>query len=523
MVKERRRFGFVLATIWALLFAPGRLFPDSIWVPAEVSIREGLEVGSSKKPVLRLHGAVEQEAEKDGFKPVLKAPLALLALERFDALVGVPVGRLARWTGLVGLWTWGLWPRFRRRSILWALLFGLGSPAWVFAWNRTSECASALLVALAAALVWAERGRVKEEPFEQVYQGPLRPGRSPLRWVGSGVALGLALGIDPLLSPLLLPFLLARPAEGRSNATVAFLGGAALPFMVQFFWGPGSWSVQPVWDTDLLFWNAIFLLVGAQTGILVHYPTLLVQAWGLPPDRPRMAIGPAAFMALALLVLLRPFDWSGSGGVDGFPAFLPVLALVVFSLPQRASLALGVVGAALGLGISLRSLPALEKVPTSLSGTSYGVDRLVAWLPETSTLRQLPGSEVRKEGNVFWQMLGPTALEGISDASVAPRLVRLGVLLIWAPEGVQRVRLELGENAPTSVSVEGALLGGTVFRPSGSVGFELYLDRPRRKHRTWWSQHPVSVHRIEVDLGRSRKVPVSVGLSALGSAANEQP
>ncbi len=501
---------------------------------AEAKPRTLLEAqgsGQGSSQVLPPGGVRGREAADDG--PPHRArsmPLVVAGLNSLRSALGFPAGAIVLCSALLLLGLLVLWPRFGTRSLLWVGIFGLGSPAWAHAWYQLPELATAVGVALAVALIWGERGR-GGEGISDVYTGSLRPGRSTWRWLASGLGLGAALSIEPLLVPLAVPILMARPkGAARFQATSAFLLGAAAPVTLEFLFGASQWTFQPVWDGGLFAWNVAFLLVGSQTGILIHYPGVLLQASGPSPDRARAWI-PLAVLATALLAIgFRPFDWSGPEGWSGFPAFLPLLVPLLVALPQRASSWFGVCLGISGFFISIRTHAPLDMARFQpVQVVIQGVDELLAWLPDASTLRSLPGSAPKRVSNVVWQVVGPGQERGHGKAEGERgefsqlHHFRRARLLIWSPPEVNRVRLELGPNAPSAIAVEGALLGGTLFRPSGEIGFELLLDRPRRRHPVWWSRRVVAVHRLDVDLGEKAQVPVKVGLTLLAPRPTSGP
>lgn len=443
--------------------------------------------------------------------------------ERVPALVRLTGSFGARergaWYGLPGvaalalLWAWVLWPRFGWRAFAWAATALLGSSAWTFGFRFTPELLAALSVALASVLLWGRREANLSWRIPEVYDGGLRAGSSATRFGVAGLAFGGALSIQPWLLPLALPFWKALAgASGRAAGRGAFGFGLALALLLDFLFGSGSLSLRPLGDPGLLGWNLLFLCVGSSAGILVHYPVLLLHAFGPGPDPPRALLLPAAFAALLLSLVLVPFDWAGTPGVPGNPAFLPLFAALVAAWPQRASLGLAAVLA--GAGFLVGAADSSRTGDGDFETLRPWSRRLLGWLPEESTLRELPGFPPERRGAIVWQLLESDASPG--EGPSRPQVGREASLLVWAPEGVDRLRVEFGPGGPTTLELQGALLGGTLFRPTGAVGFDVHLREPRRRHPVWWSREPVAVHRLDIRLGGEARNLVEVHVEPIG-------
>ncbi|HRC85488.1 MAG TPA: hypothetical protein PK413_07765 [Thermoanaerobaculia bacterium] len=244
-----------------------------------------------------------------------------------------------------------------RAAPLWVAVFVFASVAFtqVF-WAHMDlflMCTGALALALANLPEAQTAGALPE-----IWGEPAPAGRRPWRWAATGAMLAVAAAARPQYGALFLPGLLAVPKSERRSGWMALGLGAATVGLVavagSYFWN-GSWTpyggerlgfysytgfplvdLKESWpslvasrgrgswiapghllpygfDAHLSAYNALYLLLGRNVGLLPYYLPLVLGLLAYRPGRGRWALPLAALAATAVFVAIRPFNFWGGG------------------------------------------------------------------------------------------------------------------------------------------------------------------------------------------------------------------
>lgn len=410
---------------------------------------------------------------------------------------------------LAALLGWfGVRARWQAATPVWLVVLLFGSVAFTFLFRLQPELLALDGMLGASLLVW---GSGRRQRSDDTYRGD--PSRFAVagRWLLAGALVALPLLVSPAYLPLALPLLIAVPRGERGTGWSAFLVGAAFVFVAAVLASGAPWPMPSGSFTPQLFgWNLFYALVGRSAGIVTGYlPVLLFLA--APAELERRWILPAAGAALLLQLLLYPFDWGGAMPALGNAWFLPVYGALWFA-PARSERPLWAV--ALLLVTAPLLLP--RWVQPSGDGTATPaalrpiVDRVRSALPFETTLRSIPGTfEVDRSGvrlrSTTWSIF-PGARGLLWQGS------RAGELVVESDRPLSSVRLTFGEKGPSAIRIDGGESGNTTFRPSGEVAFDVALGRPARRHPLWWSQAPVAIYFLKLDLPQAPLAPVPFDL-----------
>jgi hypothetical protein len=190
----------------------------------------------------------------------------------------------------------------------------------------------------------------------------------------------------------------------------------------------------------------------------------------------------AAGLALALLVVLRPYDLAGSPLSVGLRAFVPVLG-ALWLAPFRPPSAAMVAGAGIWATAFLWPLWLAPREPLGPAGEPrYVPPYLAPWVPLETTQPRLPFGERLAFGDGRLVLLGGEAV-GRGSVAAVPAGTWLE-LLVAAPGELTGLWVEAGEQAGTELPVRGGEVTELMFRPDGTISFVL---RPRRTQ----ARHPL--------------------------------
>jgi len=414
----------------------------------------------------------------------------------------------------------GLRPRLGANASAVVVVALFGSVAFSFALRLLPETLGFTAVAVGAAAVWG-RGRGRVSDPDDVYRGDLPGDERLLRWLLAGLGFGVAATLAPAYVLLAFPALAALPARRRLAAGALFAAGWIPPMLAALAVAGAPWEpLQPVGSAALLGWNLLYLGVGRHVGILLYFLPLTLFFWAPDGEEGRRWIAPTLLVALLFLLVTSPFDFAGEGQVWGNAAFAPLFALAAFAIgraPSRSGLVAVVLLAT--PWIAPLWLAPRSGVPTGLGPqVRAALERARAIAPFETTLRSVPDdASVERAGVVLrstgWEIFPEAEGRGLVF------LGRRGGLAVYSPRPLSSVRLEFGEEAPSTLEVSGGEVGSTTYRPSGEVAFDVAVGPPSRRHPVWWSATPVSVYFLEMRLGAAPAAPLRFDLALARPAA----
>lgn len=437
---------------------------------------------------------------------------------------------------------------------LWVAAFVFASVAFTYVFRIGPELFGLASVVGAFAVAYRREGP-PARAFTEIYSGTLpgeESGRGPVRWLVAGAFLGLAAAQHPFYLVLALPLALATP-RGRRRLGAAALALAALAVLglagavgrsagddwlpwseagrvfvsetgfpavdtpVSAWpedravgaagsrpaaWLPGG-EPQPRSDAGLWGWNLLFLAIGRAVGIAPYFLPALLALTALPARRRaggRWAIPWAVAAALALFVLVRPFDFAG---VEDGPAnrwFLPLYGALWFAAarPVRAGWALGAAVVAAPFLYPSWLAPRTVAGPAGLSEGRYVSPVAEQVLPHESSQRRVPGVDEVQHGVLWIRMLtsGIEATRGGEHLLVDP--ARGGELLVGSPVPLGGLRLGFGPGAPTQATLGDAELQRTTLTADGGVLLTVAPGAPDRAHPVWWTQGDLFLYRLRL-------------------------
>ncbi len=428
----------------------------------------------------------------------------LLAGERGPFLLNALALVLAAAAG-----SWALRAPLGAAAPVWVALFLFGSVAFTAVFRWQSEVLVFAAVVLAGALVWGrEAPAILDRGADQIYGGDLERPAAVWPWPLAGLLVGAAAVRHPAYALIALPMLLDMPRMqelgGKVRAGLLFVLPLLLPVAFVLAAQGAPWEALPtVFHPALLGWNALYLAIGRNAGLVVGFLPILVLLLSPRKSGGRRLLPLVVALAAIAQLVLAPFDWAGDLSAVGNPWFLPLYGALFFcagpALRLRSALlvALAVVPFLLPFWIS--PLSDSTRPPAALEAFT---SRLRQRLPFETSLRVLPGSTELARAGVRLRSTGP---------SIRPLGGRLALdgghatLLVASDRALSSVRLDFSANAPGTLAVEGGTTGSTTFRPSGEVAFEIALGRPARRHPLWWSRAPVSIYVLRLELpGASR-------------------
>ena len=384
-------------------------------------------------------------------------------------------------------------------------------------------CVLAALVVGGLALA---RGRERGggEGMPAVFDGEIGPPSAATlgRLALAGSLLGLAAADDPTLLPLLWPAVAFAAADRVRPARriAATLAGAFAALAAALALAGAQWSAaRPSLDPALFGWNLVDLAAGRHVGLLLWHLPLLALAGAASRAGGRSALPLAVALALALRLVLAPFDWAGSEVGPASLALLPLLA-ALWLWPGRAGSPLLPAAVAVAAGLLLWPLWLAPRAGVPDLAAGRGPARtLLGRLPVETALRRLPGVTEVEQAGVRVRAVGPVVRESVRGLEMAGDA--RAELTVASARRLTAVRLDFGGQAPVELVVEGAKAGNTTFRPGGAVAFDLLLDRPARRHPTAWSDTPVLFYPLSLRFPAGRPAPLPFALSLARPAVPE--
>jgi hypothetical protein len=445
---------------------------------------------------------------------------------------------------------------------LWVAAFVFASVAFAFVFWGESDLFLMAAVAAGFALVYWEDRRYSgsTEPPPQIYEGEdTASGRAFLaRWLGAGALLGVAVAYRPIYLVLLAPAVLAAwgsPPRRRGGAVTGLLLGAAVLLLVSMAiqwraggdatgyggqrqgiyarepypevgfpaerWservarqGNASWfqaaALRPELNPKLAAWNAFYFLAGRHVGVLPYFLPLLLGFLAFRGDRGRWAIPLAVAAAAVAFLLLRPFNFYG-GGALGNRYFLPLYPALWFMAARPAR-------PAWALAVAVLASPFLGPLwthPTAYPIGANGEHRHVSpiarrWLPYETTQSSAPGQELAVGGGLWVKLLShnvwPSEPRGRLRIAGGAR----GELLVGSPQPLDSLHLEFDERAPTRLEIAGRELRPLLFKPNGSILFEVPLGSPRAVHPVRWSPYDHHLYVLDFHLPGAPAAPIGL-------------
>lgn len=329
-------------------------------------------------------------------------------------------------------------------------------------------------------------------------------------WAGGGLvyALGASFRFTPATGFPAVDF-----AAADWDQTVARLSALHFEGAPELSWGL---------DARLWLWNGAYVLVGRHGGLLAYALPLVLAVLG--SRRGRLAWLAASVLALVGVLLFHPFDLFGGAAAVGPERLLPLAALapLAFAALRPAVFEDRKMVAWIALPASVILVaPVLWPAWTSPRAWPLEDDGERAFvseaaervLPYETSQQPLPGGPWEDVAGLRFKFLR----ENGWGESRRDRLVMEGDaevdLLVTSDEPLDALLLDFGEEAPSSLVVEGAERGEIMLRPSGGVAFEVSLGGGR-SHATWWTPERRWFYRfgLSFDQPVAEPLPFEVGV-----------
>lgn len=402
-------------------------------------------------------------------------------------------------------------------------------------------------------------GRSRTGPLPDIYEGEelVTPGRSFGRWLAVGLLVAVAGAFRPFYLALLLPALLAARGEAdarRRHRVLGLLAGAlcllALTGLFQWAsgghwsgyggerqgfyprtgypdvefpraewdqsvrrWGNTSWlqveAYEPKVNGKLLGWNALYFLAGRNVGVLPYFLPLVLGFAAYRRDRGRWAILLAVGVAVLCFFLVRPFNFYGGGGAIANRYFLPLYGALWFLAARPARAGWPII-------VSLLAAPFLYPLWLHPTAFPIGVDNRYAHvspvaqriLPYETTQSHIPGGQDVAENGLWIKLLNSKVwrTEGVEGLRMVG--TSEAELLVGSPQPLRGLLIEYDRRAPSRLEVRGQELRPTIFRPDGSIAFELPLERARAVHPMWWTWDDFYLYELDLRLPGGQPIPV---------------
>jgi hypothetical protein len=487
-------------------------------------------------------------------KPFLYA-LAVSPFVRFAPVRGALIANVLFLAAAAVLAARSLQRRIGDSAPLWVAVFLFASVAFAYAFWVHADLFLLAATAAGLALVYWEKPE-PQEPLPQIWEEKT-PGRGLfVRWLLAGLLLAVAGAFRPFYLALLLPATLAAWKEKPRRSALGGLLTGALALLLftsliqwsaggdwsgyggqrQGFyprtgypevdfpasqwnaslqkWGNTSWTqeggIEPSFDPKLLGWNSLYFLIGRNVGVLPYFLPLLLGFAAFRKDRGRWVIPFAVAAAVLCFLLIRPFNFYGGGGAIANRYFLPLYPAFWFLAARPVRPLWPILAAAL-------AAPFLWPLWTHPAAFPIGEDGRYAHvsafaqrrLPYETTQSHIPGGQDVAMNGLWLKRLSQniyrtdeTTLRIVGDAT--------GEMLIGSPHPIDRVYVELGREAPVKIEVKGQTLTPALFRPDGSVTFDVPLGAPRAVHPMWWTWDDYYLYELDLRLPGMPAIPVSL-------------
>ncbi|MEO8275740.1 MAG: hypothetical protein ABI639_05940 [Thermoanaerobaculia bacterium] len=430
---------------------------------------------------------------------------------------------------------------------LWVALLLFGSVAWNVGLRWQSEILVMAAVVLAMAAIWGREpglsvveevtGPDGEKRVDEIYGGDLETRAAHWPWPVAGLLLGAAAVRHPGYALLALPVLAELPTRFRGSARLRagalFVLLFVAPIVAVALLHGAPWEAPAnLFDARLFGWNALYFAAGRNVGLLVGYLPLLALLFSPRSDGGRRFLPLTVLLAVVLQLVIAPFDWAGDPSAVGNVWFLPLYGALWFCagpmLRPRGIALLAIAAAPFLSALWLAPLSDGTRPPAAFARISPFTSGVREHLPFETSLRTLPGSDEIARAGVRLRGTHPEihassgrlswlALEGARREIAKERRAEL---IVESDRELSSVRLDFSADAPASLAVEGGVAGGTTFRPSGEVAFEITLPAPARRHPLWWSRAPVSIYFLGLALPQPKSPAAGSGTPAPASADN---
>ena len=249
-----------------------------------------------------------------------------------------------------------------------------------------------------------------------------------------------------------------------------------------------TWGLDP----RLWAWDTVDLLFGRHVGLLPYFAPLLLFAALARWDGPRRALAVAALLWCAALVVVHPFNLYGGEGTIANRLVLPVYGMLWMLAARRRARRVEIAVAVAVLALAapflwrLWSSPWTHPVAPGRAGHAYTTPLAERLLPYETAQRRIPSGQLADHGALRVHFLDERGwAEPMRD-----RLRFDGTetaLLVLSAEPLDVLRVEFGEDGPSTLEVDGGEIGETILTPAGGVDFRLLLPGAARSHAQWWS------------------------------------
>jgi len=376
---------------------------------------------------------------------------------------------------------------------LWVAVFVFASVTFLYVFAATADIF--LLAVTAAGFALAYTGQ-KEAVLPSMYEGDRAwSWRDFGRWLAIGMLLAIPGTYRLLYLFLLLPAAMMRKSRaGWVGLIAGALGLLALASFVHSSAG-GDPLLAPSLtfeaDPGLFVWNAVYLLVGRNVGILPYFLPVLLALMAARGDRWPLGLG-AALATIGFLVA-HPYDFAGFGVGAGNRLFLPLYAALWFLAAKPLRSAWAIV-------VALLAAPFLLPLPAV-------TERIQGWLPYEATQRELPGAWIG-QGGLRIKPTRPSVWLAPNGSDFRIVGGQTGELVIASPGPLESLELEFDRNSPTTLQANGAEVRPTRLGADGSVTFPVPLGSGQT-HPMWWTGGEHHLYTLRFDLPGAPIKPIA--------------
>ncbi len=433
---------------------------------------------------------------------------------------------------------------------LWVAVFVFASVSFAYAFWAHADLFLFAAVAAGFALAYGGEWQRRDLPLPEIYEGEeTLPGKRIFwRFFAVGLLLAIPGSFRPFYLALLVPAALAVPRPKRAAGlaglalgVLLLLGGTgALQWSAggsfsgyggerQGFyprtgypevdfpasdwdrsirkWGNTSWTqsgaITPSFDLRLWGWNAVYLAVGQNVGVLPYFLPLLLGLFAFSGERGRWAIPLSVALVALCFLAIRPFNFYGGGGAIGNRYFLPLYPALWFLAARPVRVRFGIGVAVLATALSALFLLPLWSHPRAfpiLADGRYAHVSAIAreLLPYETTQSHIPGGQDLSAHGLWLKFLGGPAGQKSGKAYVTGD--GTADLLLGSPKALRAILIELAPNAPSALEVTGGTVGEKILRPDGGIAFFVTLSSPRAVHPMWWTPDPWRLYRFALRL-----------------------
>ncbi len=379
--------------------------------------------------------------------------------------------------GLMLLAGFGLYRRYGS-STPWILLgLGLLSPLVLVVFRVGDEIVLGSLVVIALFILTTRKGWTPGT-IPDVFGGELHEGKgtSGIKTAVSAILLGVVSAHRPVLLPLFSSYLALEESQHKKwSWSLLIATTAGLGFWIKGLGEVQAWvtSIPQTFQSSLWYLNPFYATLGPRVGWLWTFPLLLL----LWPKRSNRVLIWGLLGTFALAVWTRPWDFAGPEVAHGNLILLIVYPSLWWYLSREVKLRTIAIGALVG-AMALGPLWLNPRDPSSPPAWSLSRFSPQRHLPYETSLDQgiregeIALGEVRVRGR--YENLVPLA-----NGSMLWDMASPASLVLSSPHALSRIRIDLDEEAPSQLEVEGADLDQTIFRPNGGIGLLVKPDNYR--------------------------------------------